>query len=42
MSSRVGFVVGRRVGGTGTVWLLRAVRPPIRGPWLLRAIISRG
>lgn len=41
MASRIRFVVGRRVGGKGTVLLLRPAPAPIRGPWQLRAIISR-
>lgn len=42
MVKRIAFAVGRRMGRDSTVWLLDpSVRPPIRGPWVLRAIIRR-
>jgi hypothetical protein len=41
MSGRRRFIVGRIVRRNTTLYMPRGAPCPIRGPWVLRAVVSR-
>ncbi|MFO7259688.1 MAG: hypothetical protein DIU52_000935 [bacterium] len=40
MKRRKPFVIGRKTGRLVTLVVLGVARPPILGPWIMRAIVS--
>ncbi len=40
MGGRQAFVFGRKTGRLVTLVVLCAARPPIVGPWVVRAVVS--
>mgnify|MGYP001042592659 CR=1 FL=1 len=40
MGTRKAFVIGRKTGRLVTLVVVGAARPPIIGPWVMRAVVS--